>query len=57
MITTVAGAGTPGFSGDGGPAKAANLFFPTGLAFNARGDLFFADRYSSRIRVIRGPFQ
>ena len=42
-ITTVAGTGERGFSGDGGPATAARLTSPTGLAFDAQGNLYVAD--------------
>jgi len=53
-ITTVAGNGTQGFSGDGGPATAASLFYPRSLAVDAAGRLFIADDYNSRIRVVLG---
>ena len=43
MITTVAGNGTAGYSGDGGQATAAELNDPTGVAVDAAGDLFIAD--------------
>ena len=47
IITTVAGTGEKGFSGDGGPATAAQLFgsgdFPGGMAFDAEGNLYVAD--------------
>ena len=51
-ITTVAGNGSPGFSGDGGPAAAAQLDFAYGLAVDANGDLYIADTYNSRIRKV-----
>src|SRR5262249_50626160 len=51
-ITTVAGSGTAGFSGDGGPASAAQLNFPVSTAIDAAGDLFIADRYNNRIRKV-----
>ncbi|MCA1683618.1 MAG: right-handed parallel beta-helix repeat-containing protein, partial [Actinobacteria bacterium] len=51
-ITTIAGDGVPGFSGDGGPAIAATLFAPTQIAFDAAGNLLFTDRDNSRIRQI-----
>ncbi|MCY0726055.1 hypothetical protein OVW19_30390, partial [Klebsiella pneumoniae] len=41
-ITTVAGNGTPGFSGDGGPATQASLFSPYGLTVGSDGSLFIA---------------
>lgn len=51
-ITTVAGTGSPGFSGDGGPATQAQLFMPTGLARDAAGNLYIADFNNSRIRRV-----
>jgi sugar lactone lactonase YvrE len=51
-ISTFAGNGTPGFSGDGGPATAAELAAPTGLAFDANGNLYIADRLNNRIRKV-----
>jgi uncharacterized protein (TIGR03437 family) len=53
-ITTVAGSGTEGFSGDGGPASGADLFDPYGVAVDNAGDLFIADTYNSRIRKVPG---
>jgi sugar lactone lactonase YvrE len=49
-ISTVAGTGICGYSGDGGPATNAKLSFPTGVAVDAAGDVFFVD--SKRIRQI-----
>ena len=51
-IITVAGNGTAGYSGDGGPATAAELHFPHGLAIDAAGNLFIADSYNYRIREV-----
>jgi len=51
-IITVAGNGAPGFSGDGGPATAAALNFPTGVAVDAAGNVFIADRNNQRIRKV-----
>ncbi len=51
-ITTVAGNGTVGFSGDGGSATVAQLHFPTGIALDATGNLFIADSYNNCIRKI-----
>jgi len=50
IITTIAGTGVAGFSGDGGPAKAAQLSGPGGLALDATGNLYVAD--GNRIRKI-----
>jgi len=52
IITTIAGTGTPGFSGDGGLATAANLQNPEGLAVDASGNVYIADSYNLRIRKI-----
>jgi sugar lactone lactonase YvrE len=43
VITTVAGTGEQGYSGDGGPARSARLGELQGLALDARGNLYFAD--------------
>jgi DNA-binding beta-propeller fold protein YncE len=43
IVTTVAGKGIQGFSGDGGPATSAKLNYPQGIAVDASGNLFFAD--------------
>ncbi len=51
-IITVAGTGTAGFSGDGGPAVAAELNFPAGLVLDEKGNLFIADRNNHRIRKV-----
>ncbi len=40
IITTVAGNGTGGYSGDGGPATSAQLSFPAGVALDAHGNVF-----------------
>jgi poly(3-hydroxybutyrate) depolymerase/DNA-binding beta-propeller fold protein YncE len=48
-ITTVAGDGTAGFAGDGGPATAARLSFPTHVAADSQGSLFIADTHNHRI--------
>jgi uncharacterized protein (TIGR03437 family) len=52
IITTVAGNGTPGYSGDGHAATAASLNGPTGVAVDASGDLFISDRGNNRIRKV-----
>lgn len=48
----IAGGDLPGFAGDGGPATAAQLYYPSGLAFDASGNLFIADFGNSRIRKV-----
>jgi sugar lactone lactonase YvrE len=52
VMTVVAGTGTCGFSGDGGPAAAAQLNNPNGLAFDSAGNLYVADSNNERIRRI-----
>ncbi len=52
MISTIAGTGVPGFSGDGGPASAAMLYSPFGLKVDGAGNLYIADHYNNRIRTI-----
>ena len=52
LITTVAGNGTQGFSGDGGPAASAGLYLPFGVAVDAVGDLFIADSHNNRVRRV-----
>jgi sugar lactone lactonase YvrE len=52
IISTIAGNGTQGTAGDGGPAAAAQLSLPYGLALDARGDLYIADTYNNRIRKV-----
>jgi sugar lactone lactonase YvrE len=54
IITTIAGTGEEGYSGDGDLARNAKLSNPTGLAFNNEGDLFVVDRGNNRIRKISG---
>lgn len=51
-LTVVAGTGVQGFAGDGGPATAAELDSPMGLAVDAAGDVFFADSHNQRVRKI-----
>lgn len=51
-ITTVAGTGEQGFSGDGGAATAAQLNSPTGLAVDATGTLYIADTGNQRVRRV-----
>jgi NHL repeat len=51
-LTAVAGTGISGFSGDGGPATAAQLNFPTAVAVDASGNLFIADQGNYRVRKV-----
>jgi len=52
IITTVAGNGTAGFLGDGGPADSASLNNPTGVAVDPAGNIFIADQNNNRIRMV-----
>ena len=52
LITTVAGNGTAAYSGDGGVATNASLSYPSGVAVDASGDLFIADRNNHCIRQV-----
>jgi sugar lactone lactonase YvrE len=54
IITTIAGSGVPGFSGDGGAAAAAQLSLPSAVAVDASGSVFIADTNNQRIRRITG---
>lgn len=51
-ISTVAGSGRPGFSGDEGPAVAARLHAPYSVAVDPDGNLYIADTYNHRIRKV-----
>ncbi|GBD25818.1 Virginiamycin B lyase [bacterium HR30] len=53
LIRTVVGTGTKGYAGDGGPALAAQLNRPFGIAFDERGDLYVSDTFNGRIRKIK----
>jgi uncharacterized protein (TIGR03437 family) len=52
VITTIAGTGVAGFSGDGGPAVNAQLNYPKDVALDAAGDVFIVDSYNFRIRMV-----
>lgn len=52
VITTVAGIGTSGFSGDGGPATSAMLYSPSGVVVDSGGNLYIADSDNQRIRKV-----
>ncbi|MGA2119260.1 MAG: hypothetical protein ABSH56_31470 [Bryobacteraceae bacterium] len=51
-ISTIAGTGVAGYSGDGGPATAAELNLPYGLAVDLAGDVYVADLGNNRVRKI-----
>ncbi len=52
IITTIAGTGVNGFSGDGGPATAAQLYVPNGICTDPAGNVYVADLSNNRIRKI-----
>jgi hypothetical protein len=52
VITTVAGNGTPGYSGDGGPATQATLNQPYSLQIDGHGDIYIVDRLNAVIRKV-----
>ena len=52
FITTVAGTGIAGYSGDGGPATSATLQAPQGLSLDGLGNLYFADLQNNVVRMI-----
>jgi uncharacterized protein (TIGR03437 family) len=52
VITTVAGTGNMGFSGDNGPATSAQLSRPGGVAVDSAGNLYIADTFNNRIRKV-----
>jgi sugar lactone lactonase YvrE len=54
-ISTIAGSGSSGFCGDGGPATSACLNFPIGVAVNGNNNLFIADTFNNRVRQFKSP--
>ncbi len=52
VISTVAGNGTPRFSGDGGPATSASINGPSDVAFDAANNLYITDGSNGRVRVV-----
>ncbi len=52
MMTPFAGTGIPGFSGDGGPATAAQVYCPRGMAFGSDGSMYVGDHINNRVRRI-----
>jgi len=51
-IQTIAGTSVTGYSGDGGPAGSAQLFYPRGIAVDAPGNLYIVDTGNNRIRRV-----
>ncbi len=52
VINTIAGNGASGFSGDGGPATAAEFFFPYGIGLDDTGNVYITDGHNYRIRKV-----
>ncbi len=52
IITNIAGNGTYGSAGDGGPATAAQLYYPESIALDASGNIYFCDFYNNKVRKI-----
>ncbi len=52
LVTTIAGKGTQGFSGDGGLATAAQFYYPDCLTVDKKGNLYVSDLYNYRVRMI-----
>src|ERR1700739_1827170 len=52
IISTLAGNGTAGYTGDGGPATAAELNQPSGIATDAAGNVYIGDTYNNLVRKV-----
>ncbi len=57
IITTVAGTGSKGFSGDGGPATSARLRYPFNVFLDSTGNIYIVDTYNYRIRKVDAATQ
>ena len=55
IITTIAGNGRLGYSGDGGPATGAQLYFPKYLALDSSGNIYFTDTGNNVVRMLTPP--
>jgi len=55
VITTIAGNGHSGYAGDGGPATAATLNYPEGVAVDANGNVYIADTQNNVVRMLTPP--
>ena len=54
-IYTITGTGTQGFTGDGGPAADAALYYPQDVAVDGAGDVLVTDSGNNRVRMVAGP--
>ena len=52
IISTLAGNGNSGYGGDGGPATSAALMFPFGIELDGQGNIYIADTFNHRIRMM-----
>ncbi len=52
IVTTLAGTGTAGSSGDGGAATSAQLYYPARLAFDGSNNLYIADQFNNKVRKV-----
>ena len=52
IISTIAGTGTSSYSGDGGAATSATLYYPHGVALDTASNVYIADTYNHRIRKV-----
>jgi len=52
IVTTIAGTGSGGSTGDGGPATKATLFYPGGIALDKAGNVYIADTTNNRVRKV-----
>src|SRR5262249_16969908 len=52
IINTIAGVGSAGFAGDGGPSISAQINEPSGIAFDSGGSLYIADTGNNRVRKV-----
>ncbi|MEP6602246.1 MAG: SMP-30/gluconolactonase/LRE family protein [Nitrospirota bacterium] len=55
IITAIAGSGSAQFAGDGGPALNCSLNYPFGIALDKQGNIYIADTFNHRIRMIAAP--
>ena len=56
IVTTIAGNGALYYSGDGGPAVKASLYFPRGVAVDSTGNVYISDTFNGVIRMLQSTF-